>query len=348
MAMLGLVVAGVLALAQQDAPVHEVKLEPGSEVRARLHADAGAQVLRGRAQEAPPGVLRLQLEGGAVREVPLVQVQALEAHRNGALAGALWGGTTLGWASASFTTFVGILANGLRESGSATPMPFFTGAGALVGAVLGAGVGVVVGSRSERWPALHGPGAGAPAALRLSYGSDGSAPFARRDRVELGLGLGLLLDPDEYQRTMVGSRVRLHLLVPLTERLALGPEASLGQLDHFVDHYGELDEDLTQASADVGLRARYWLGNPGGALRPLLSAGAALHLLSEDAQFVVNGSQQSREVTELALSFGGGVDWVPVPGAPGFTLEALWRQGLHPEGPRTSHLELSLTSALRF
>lgn len=344
-----LVLFGSAALAtERDAPVHAVRLAPGREVRAYT----GSQALQGLLREAEPGVLRLESPDGSLHEALLSDVRLLEVRGSGAPGGALWGGATVGWLGGGLGTAFCILANALRESGDALSISTCTLVGTAVGGGLGAGLGALVGLAVDTWPAAYAPDARRPTPLQLSYGGAETPLPRERDRVELGLGLGLLLDPEEGGVPLHGARTRLHLLLPVGERVSVGAEASFGQLDHFVTRTGlytrERDADLTQGFADVGLRARYWLGPDGAALRPLLSAGLALQGVGVDARPPGSESTQSAEGTGLAASFGGGLDWVPVPGAPGLTLEALWRQGLSPEGPRVSHLELAVTGALRF
>lgn len=87
---------------------------------------------------------------------------------------------------------------------------------------------------------------------------------------------------------------------------------------------------------------------PDRALRPLLSAGLVLQSISVDEQPVGSDTTFSAEDTMLAASVGAGLDWVPVPGAPGFTLELAWRRGLPESFPALNTVELSVTSALRF
>jgi hypothetical protein len=324
------------------AEAQEVRLRPGRE----LAVSTPTGELRGTLTAVEPGALKLELPDGSVREVPLAEVGALGVRRGNSPAFAMWGASMLGWTGGTLGTLFVMLANGIREYGDATPVQNGTLLVGVLGAGIGAGTGALIGLASSSWPSVYAADPGRP--LRLTPSAQESGPLIQRRAVELGLGLGVLLDPDELGRTMEGARTRLHLLIPASERLSVGAEASLGELDHFYDRGLERDEDLTQYVTDVGLRARYWLAEEGGSFRPLVSAGLALQYLSQhDEGAGPFGNTVSTASTGLGLTLGAGVDWVPVPGAPGLTFEVAWRQGMAAEA-RASHLELGITSALRF
>lgn len=340
--MLPLALYAALVLAQN--PPQALQLAPGRELR----ASTSAGTLQGVLLQAPPGLLRLQTAEGDVQEALLSDVRRLEVRHGAVPAGALYGAATAGWLGGGLGTAVCMLANAMRESGEPLRIPLCTLVGTAVAGTVGGAAGALVGTAVHSWPdAYAAPGA----TLQLGYGAPETPLPRSRSGVELGLGLGLMLG-SPYAAPMVGARTRLHLLWPVTDALALGPEGSFGQLDHFVTRqyatFSERDEEITQAFADVGLRARYWLGAPDRALRPLLSAGLVLQSISVDEQPVGSDTTFSAEDTMLAASVGAGLDWVPVPGAPGFTLELAWRRGLPESFPALNTLELSVTSALRF
>lgn len=221
-----LVGAGVRAqeaAVPSDAPLtREVVLVPGEGVRVELGQE---REVSGTLLEAGPEVLLLEADGAPV-SLPTSEVKRLSVKRRSALKGTLWGSLagTLGVGG-----FGALLCSAIRDDGSSINVPLCTGGFALVGALLGAGTGTLLGLSVPRWDTVFERSAPGPSPLlspreesvdAVSRGFSHPGPVG-----ELGVQLGFARELN-VERPGGGPGGRVHLLTRLGPVLAFGPEVA--------------------------------------------------------------------------------------------------------------------------
>ena len=199
-----------------------ISLKPGMKVRIGLD---GGQRHAGEVVRLLPDSLWLRTGSEPALNLLLGDVQRLEVRKRSAEEGAVVGFGVGGLAGG---IFLAVLCSEAEESGE-TSVGGCASIGSLLGGLLGAGAGALIGLLVPHWSTLYEKGD--PGALPLLLG-ERPRPAPREPEVsrqhfvgEVGAALGLAQERGSAQSNQ-GWGGRLHLLALLGSHAALGPEAA--------------------------------------------------------------------------------------------------------------------------
>ncbi|ADO75392.1 hypothetical protein [Stigmatella aurantiaca] len=273
-----------------------VALKPGMQVRIGMN---GGQSHSGELVHLLPDSLSLQTEPGQVLNLLLTDVQRLERKSRSAEEGAVVGFGVGGLAGG---IYLAVLCDQADDNG-ANSVGGCASLGSLLGGLLGAGAGALIGLMVPHWSTLYEKRDQGPLSILLG---EAPKPKPREPEVprqrfvgELGLGLGLAQDRGGGESNQ-GWGGRVHLLALLGPHVALGPEAA------WYSHIGS----RTTVSNGQRTRVEHSLLQLGGLLRAGTEFGPAKASLLGGVAFYNNQSGHA------GASVGGAVEmplWEALP-----------------------------------
>jgi hypothetical protein len=278
-------------------PSVPVFLQPGMKVRIAL---AGGQRHAGEVISLLPDSLWLQAGAGPALNLRLTEVERLELKQRSAEEGAVVG---FGVGSVAGGIFLAVLCSDAEEKGK-NSVGGCASIGSLLGGLLGAGAGALVGLLVPHWSTLYEKGEQGPLSLRRG---DEPRPAPREPEAlppphfvgEVGGALGQAQDRGHVPSNR-GWGGRLHLLALLGRHAALGPEAA------WYSHIGS----RTTVASGQRVREAHSLLQLGGLLRIGTEFGATRASLLAGLAFYDNQSGHA------GASVGGEVEmrlWKPLP-----------------------------------